>query len=244
VAASSTSPPSSGSRPRRSAKDLLQPGREALGGLILLLGIVALMWLVEALNVLDNNGLDTSGGIYPRNVDHLWAVFTSPFLHENFYPHLVDNTIPFVFMGVIIALRGAKRLALVTVIVILVGGLGTWLIAPGGTNTIGASGVVFGYATYLFTRGLFDRSVLEVLTGIVVGVVWGGALVSSVVPHNGISWQAHVSGAVGGVIAAWLLAGRGARTGTGPKPPTRPQGPGGGSGHQHLHDALDRALAP
>ena len=180
--------------------------RQSIEGLTLLAAIVALMWIVEGLNALDGKGLDNAGGIYPRNIDHLWAIFTSPFLHENFYPHLVDNTIPLVFMGVIIALRGAARLALVTLIVIVIGGLGTWLIAPSGTITIGASGVVFGYATYLFTRGLFNRSLLEVLVGVVVGVVWGGALVSSVVPHTGVSWQGHVSGAVGGVVAAALLA--------------------------------------
>jgi membrane associated rhomboid family serine protease len=182
-------------------------------------------------------------------VDRLYGILTAPFLHVSF-AHLIDNTIPFVFMGVIIALRGAARLALVTLIVIIIGGVGTWLVAPGGTVTVGASGVVFGYATYLFTRGLFDRSWLEILTGIVVGVIWGGALISSVVPHNGISWQAHVCGAVGGVVAAWLLAGRraarrpGAGQGSGP-------GSGGGRGGDprrtqpaHLHDALDRALAP
>jgi len=217
--------------------------RQAREGLLLLAAIVLLMWMIEGINALDGGGLDMGGGIYPRNVGHLWAIFTSPFLHENFYPHLVDNTIPFAFMGVIIALRGAARLALVTLIVIVVGGLGTWLIAPAGTDTIGASGVVFGYATYLFTRGVFDRSALEILTGVIVGVVWGGALVSSVVPHAGVSWQAHVSGAVGGVLAAWLLAGRHQRpangpgsTGGGPRPAPEP-------GHPHLHESLDRALA-
>jgi len=189
--------------------------RQSIEGLTLLAAIVALMWIVEALNALDSKRLDNAGGIYPRSFDHLWAIFTSPFLHENFYPHLVDNTIPLVFMGVIIALRGAARLALVTLIVIVIGGLGTWLIAPSGTITIGASGVVFGYATYLFTRGLFNRSMLEVLVGVVVGVVWGGALVSSVVPHSGVSWQGHVSGAVGGVVAAALLARPRTRTSAG-----------------------------
>jgi membrane associated rhomboid family serine protease len=72
---------------------------------------------------------------------------------------------------------------------------------------VGASGVVFGYATYLFTRGLFNRSLLEVLVGVVVGVVWGGALVSSLVPQTGVSWQGHVCGGIGGVVAAWLLMG-------------------------------------
>jgi membrane associated rhomboid family serine protease len=66
--------------------------------------------------------------------------------------------------------------------------------------------VVFGYAAYLLVRGFFDRSMLEILTGAVVGVVWGGALLASIVPHYGVSWQGHVCGAIGGVVAAWLLA--------------------------------------
>jgi membrane associated rhomboid family serine protease len=171
---------------------------------MLLAGIVALMWLLEVINTLDSNRLD-SDGIVPRNFDHLWGVFTAPFLHVSFQ-HLIDNTVPFVFMGVIIALRGAIRLALVTLIVIVIGGLGTWLIAPAGTDTVGASGVVFGYAAYLFTRGVFNRSVLEILIAVVVGVVWGGALLSSLVPHQGISWQGHACGAIGGFIAAWWLS--------------------------------------
>jgi membrane associated rhomboid family serine protease len=70
---------------------------------------------------------------------------------------------------------------------------------------VGASGLVFGYAAYLLVRGVFDRSVLEVFVGIVVGVVWGGALISSIVPHYGVSWQGHVCGAIGGVVAAYVL---------------------------------------
>jgi membrane associated rhomboid family serine protease len=175
-------------------------------GIALLGGIVALMWVVEVINTLDSNRLD-GDGIHPRNVTHLWGILTSPFLHASFQ-HLIANTIPFVFMGLIIALAGAGRLALVTAIVIVVGGLGTWLIGPAGYSTIGASGVVFGYATYLLTRGLFDRSVLEILTGVVVGVVWGGALLSSLVPQTGVSWQGHLCGGIAGVAAAWVLAGR------------------------------------
>jgi membrane associated rhomboid family serine protease len=191
----SVSPP-----PRASARK----GQTQLEGLILLGGIVTLMWAVEAINSLDSNHLAASDGIYARNVGHVWAIFTAPFLHFS-WQHLIANTIPFVFMGLIIALQGAKRLLLVTLIVIVVGGLGTWLIAPAGTDTAGASGVVFGYATYLFARGFFNRSALELLTGLIVGVVWGGALLSSVVPHTGVSWQGHVCGAIGGVVAAYVL---------------------------------------
>jgi membrane associated rhomboid family serine protease len=170
----------------------------------LLAAIVALMWLVEIVNTLDSNRLDRDG-IYARSFSHLWGIVTAPFIHVSFQ-HLLSNTIPFVFMGLIIALRGAARLALVTALVALIGGVGTWLISPGGVSTVGASGVVFGYATYLLARGLFNRSLLEILTGAVVGVVWGSALLSSIVPHYGISWQGHVCGAIGGVVAAWALS--------------------------------------
>jgi membrane associated rhomboid family serine protease len=187
-------------RPRVSARK----GQTQLAGLILLGGIVTLMWALEAINSLDSNHLATSDGIYARNVGHIWAIFTAPFLHFS-WQHLIANTIPFVFMGLIIALQGAKRLLIVTGIVIVVGGVGTWLIAPAGTDTAGASGIVFGYATYLFARGFFNRSALELLTGLIVGVVWGGALLSSVVPHTGVSWQGHVCGAIGGVVAAYAL---------------------------------------
>lgn len=183
-------------------------------GLELLAVLVAVMWIVEVVNALDSNRLDTAGGLYARNVDHLWAIFTSPFLHVGF-GHLIANTIPFVFMGAIIALRGAARLALVTLIVVIVGGLGTWLISPGGTDTVGASGIVFGYAGYLLTRGLFDHSVAELFTGAVVGVLWGAALIASLIPHGHVSWQGHLTGALGGVIAAWLLARRDGRRGAG-----------------------------
>ncbi len=188
----------------KSARDAT--GAPQRAGLLLLVWVVALMWILEVVNTLDSNALDNDG-IHPRNLDRLWGILSAPFLHVSF-AHLISNTIPFVFMGAIIALSGAVRLAAVTVIVIVLGGIGTWLISPANEVTLGASGVVFGYATYLLSRGLFNRRLLELLTGAVVGVLWGGALLASVVPHYGISWQAHVCGAIAGVIAAWLLAGK------------------------------------
>lgn len=175
-------------------------------GLQLLFALVAVMWLVEIVNTLDSNGLD-GDGIWARNLGRVWGIVTSPFVHASF-AHLISNTIPLVFMGAIVALRGAGRLAAVTLTVIVLGGLGTWLIGPSSQSTIGASGLVFGYAAYLLARGFFNRSVLELLTGLIVGVVWGAALLASLVPHPGISWQGHLCGALAGVVAAWALARR------------------------------------
>jgi membrane associated rhomboid family serine protease len=175
-----------------------------LDGLRALGALVAIMWVVELVNVLDSYRLDNDG-ILPRNVSHLYGIAFAPFLHASF-SHLLGNTIPFVMLGVAIALAGAGRLLVVSLIVALVSGLGTWLTAPGGSVTVGASGVVFGYATYLISRGLFDRRIVEIALGVIVAVIFGSALISDLIPHSGVSWEAHLFGGIGGVIAAAVLA--------------------------------------
>jgi membrane associated rhomboid family serine protease len=213
-------------------------------GIGLVAGMAGLMWIIEIINTIDSNNLNTDGGIHPRNVGRLWEILTAPFLHASF-AHLIGNTIPFVVMGVIIALRGAARVAAVTAIVIVIGGLGTWLIAASNSVTFGASGVVFGYAGYLLARGVFNRSALELLTGAVVAALFGTALLSSLVPHPGISWQGHLCGAIGGVIAAYVLAndrsrGAGGRPGGGT---TGGSGTSSSDGTGSDQSALDRLLA-
>lgn len=175
-------------------------------GIQLVLGMVALMWVMEVVDTIDNHGLDQYG-IEPRDVEGLRGVVASPFLHAGF-DHLVSNTVPFVVLGLLIALGGAIRVLLVTGIVMLVGGLGTWVFAPENTLHIGASGVVFGYATYLISRGVFDKSLLELAIGALIVAVWGGALLTGLLPREGISWQGHLFGAIGGIVAARVLAAR------------------------------------
>lgn len=173
-------------------------------GFQLIFGMVAVMWIVEVIDTIDNHRLD-QWGIEPHDVEGLRGVVASPFLHAGF-DHLISNTIPFVVLGLLIALNGAVRVLAVTGIVMLIGGLGTWLFAPENTLHIGASGVVFGYASYLISRGVFDKSALELGIGALVVVVWGGALLASLVPREGISWQGHLFGAIGGIVAARVLA--------------------------------------
>jgi membrane associated rhomboid family serine protease len=99
------------------------------------------------------------------------------------------------------------------VIVALVGGIGTWLVAPANTVHIGASGIVFGFAAYLVARGVYSRSMMQIALGVVVLAVWGTTLLRGLVPEDGISWQGHLFGAIGGVLAARLLHRRAERAG-------------------------------
>lgn len=166
--------------------------------------MVAVMWTAEIVDVAAGNRLDQLG-IEPRDADGLIGVATAPFLHAGF-GHLASNTVPFAALGLAIAFSGLARLAKVTVIVMLVGGLGTWLLAPGNTVHIGASGVVFGFAAYLIVRGIFNRSLGELALAAVVVLFMGGALLGGLVPRSGVSWQGHLFGALGGLVAARVLA--------------------------------------
>jgi membrane associated rhomboid family serine protease len=174
-----------------------------LPGALLVLAMAGIMWVLEVVNSLDSQRLDQDG-IVPRSFSHIYGILLAPFLHASF-GHLLDNTLPFLVLGFTIALASAGRVLAVTVIVGLTSGIGTWLIAPAHTDTVGASGIVFGYATYLICRGFIDRHAGEITIGVVVGLLFGGALISGLIPHAGISWQAHLFGGIGGVIAAQML---------------------------------------
>ena len=181
-------------------------GTDRTNALLFLVAMVALMWLTEVVDAVAGGSLDQYG-IHPRDIDGLPEVVSAPFLHAGF-GHLISNTIPFAVMGAAIALGGLVRIAAVTAVVGLVSGLGTWLIAPPDTVTLGASGLVFGYATYLISRGFLSKRVVDLVVGAVVVAIWGFALLQGLLPQERISWQAHLFGAVGGVVAASLLAGR------------------------------------
>jgi membrane associated rhomboid family serine protease len=179
-----------------------RPQDRGTSGFVLLAALVAVMWAVEVVDLVTGD-LD-SAGIRPRDADGLVGVALAPFLHGGF-AHLMGNTIPFVVLGAAIALGGLARIAAVTVIVAVVGGLGTWLTAPSGTIHIGASGLVFGFAAYLVARGAYSRRPLHVIAGLAVLAVFGTTLLAGLVPTPGVSWQGHLFGALGGLVAARLL---------------------------------------
>ena len=176
-----------------------------LEGVRLVAILLAIMWVGEIVDqVILDQRLDQYG-IEPRDTDGLVGIVASPFLHGDF-GHLIANTIPFAAMGAMIALGGLARVAMVTVIVGLVAGIGTWIIAPENTIHIGASGLVFGYGSYLLARAFFERKLVHIVTAAVVVVFYGGALLGGMVPEEGISWQGHLFGFIGGIVAARMLA--------------------------------------
>lgn len=169
-------------------------------------GLLALMWALEGLDTMTANALDNFG-IEPRQLSDLPNILWAPLLHFG-WPHLISNSIPFLVLGVITYLSGPVKWLVTTVISAIFSGLAAWLFSPIGTITAGVSGVIFGYLTYLLVRGIFSRKIGQILISLVVFLLYGSVLLGVLPGTPGVSWLAHLGGAVGGVIAAWLLHNR------------------------------------
>lgn len=165
-------------------------------------GFAGAMWLVRILDFLiPGPGSAAGHGIVPRTLVGLEGIPTAPLIHSDF-EHLAANTIPFLILGALILFRGVFELIFVTLVSGLVGGLGTWLFGAPNTHHIGASGIVFGFFGYLVFRTLFDRRWTSALITLLVAVLYGTAMLSSLIPAQSISWTAHFFGFLGGVMAA------------------------------------------
>lgn len=172
---------------------------------LILVGSLSVFWVVEIIDVvLPFWGLDQYG-IRPRTERGLWGILASPFLHGGF-DHLIGNSVPFLILGWLTMFRERWHFALVTVMAMLLGGLGVWTFGATGSVHIGASGVIFGYLGFLLLSGFFERRFGAILVSLGVGVAYGG-LVWGVLPSQpGISWEGHLFGFLAGILAAYVAA--------------------------------------
>ena len=176
---------------------------------VVMTALLAVLWLLEIADQLSGERLDYYG-IRARELDGLPGIFTSPFLHAGF-DHLLSNSLPFWVLGFLVFLGGLARWLITTVIAVISSGLSAWLLTPADTIIVGASGLIFGWLAYLLARGIWSRSAGQILVAVGVLVVYGGLIWGVLPSQTGVSWQAHLGGAIGGVLAAWLLHRRSSR---------------------------------
>ncbi|MER5225576.1 rhomboid family intramembrane serine protease [Streptomyces flaveus] len=184
-------------------------GERAKTAAKLMVGWVALLWLLEVVDVITGHSLDGLG-ITPREPSELVDIVPASFLHFGF-AHLAANTVPLLVLGFVAALGGLRRFAAVCALIIVADGLGVWLISPAHTNTAGASGLIFGLFGFLVISGFVERRPLGIMAGILIAAVWGSSVLVGIAPTNTtVSWQGHLVGLVSGVAAAFLFRRRSA----------------------------------
>ena len=186
-----------------------------------------LLVIVQVINSVTSYRLNAHFGIASRSLHGLMGVVTAPLLHQG-WGHLLSNLVPLLICGFLILIVSVRQFIAVTVLVWLIAGLGVWVLGPAHSITIGASGLVFGWLAFLVTRGVFTRNFGQIAIGVVLLAIWGGVFwtgivkvaVADITGVVTISWQGHLFGAIGGVLAAFLASRVDGQRRTKPKTPS------------------------
>ena len=211
------------SGPRRRAAEI--DVDEARKAFFLMVGFIALIWILQLFNWADHYQLDQSYGILPRSISHLGDIFTAPFLHFS-WDHIEGNSGPLFVFGLLAAYRGVGKFLGVTLVVVVTSGLAVWLFQDNKELTVGASGLIFGYFGYVLARGLIDRNLIDALAAVVMALSYAYILTVAIPGTPGVSWVGHLGGLVGGLASGWIFrTKRGLPRGGRTKPPAD-SGPG------------------
>lgn len=179
-------------------------------GLQLLAGFLAVLYLLEALDLFLGQGSQPLNeyGIRPRDWSHLYGILLMPFLHDGF-GHLAGNTLPMLVLGGMIVFHNPWRWIIATVVTTVVSGAAVFFLADPNTLHIGCSGLVFGYFGFLVAQAWFERSLPAIIVGLIVVLSYWGMLAGlSPFQRDNISWEGHLFGLLSGVITAWIICQR------------------------------------
>ena len=165
--------------------------------------LVLLLWLIKGADMLFDLELNNYG-LFPLQVKGLPGIFTSPFLHADL-AHLFANSIPLLILGSFLFYFYKDIAWMILFLTYIITGIWVWVYARGGAAHIGASGVIYGLASFLFFSGMIRRETgLLVITMLVAflygGLVWG--VFPQLFPNQPISWESHLMGLLAGFVLA------------------------------------------
>jgi membrane associated rhomboid family serine protease len=172
-------------------------------GAIVMAIVLAGLWVIEGVDTLSNHALDQLG-VRPWDLVGLDGIIFAPLLHVS-WAHLAANSLPLFVLGTALWTSGLRQWIVTTVTAWITSGLLAWLLTPIHYVVIGASGVIFGWITYLIVRGYLSRRWQHIVLGLIVLFAYGSLLLGVFPMSTGVSWQSHLGGAIGGILAAWLL---------------------------------------
>ncbi len=176
-------------------------------GAVVMAAVVGVLWLIELVDIAFGHALDNLA-IWPWNPVGLLGIVSAPLLHFG-VAHLAANSLPLFVLGTVLWASGPHEFRVATAVPWVTSGLLAWLLTPPGGRVAGASGVVMGWTAYLIARGILTRAAAYLTVGIGTVVVYGSVVLNVLPLQAGVSWQSHLGGALGGILAAWMLWGQG-----------------------------------
>ncbi len=184
----------------RTAEFMIAEARKAFWVMV---GFLGLIWVLQIVNWLTGYSLSYRFGVRSWDPGSLPDIISAPFLHWS-WAHIESNSGPLFIFGFLAAYRGVTKFLGVTALIAVASGLGAWFTAAPSTVGAGASGIVFGYFGYILVRGAFDRHLIDIVIGIVMALCFAYQF-TGLLPQEGIGWQAHLFGFIGGILGGWLF---------------------------------------
>lgn len=180
----------------------MQKPKEFFRKLIIPLTFPILLWIIYIVTYLFNISTYQLG-ILPRNLSGLIGIFTSPLIHGGF-SHLISNTAPLIVMGFSIFYFYPKVAYKVFTIIYFGTGILVWIFAREAYH-IGASGIIYGFVSFLFFSGVFRKDNRSIALALVVVFLYGGLIWGVLPVEKGVSWESHLFGAFVGIIPAFIF---------------------------------------
>lgn len=141
-------------------------------------------------------------GTQPRTITGLWGILCSPFLHGGL-DHIASNSLPVLVLGMITFYFYKPIAWPVFIWIYLISGIWLWIGGRGNTVHIGASGLIYGAATFLFFSGVFRKHKPLMVVSALVLFLYGSMMWGIFPLMPGMSWEAHLFGSIAGVMVAY-----------------------------------------
>ncbi|MGA7722954.1 MAG: rhomboid family intramembrane serine protease [Ignavibacteriaceae bacterium] len=177
--------------------------KEKLRSSIILPGsFILLLWVIRTGETVFSINL-THFGLLPNKLHGLIGIITAPLLHSG-YNHLASNTLPLLFLGVGILYFFPNSAYKVFACIYIIPGIFVWFFGRPAYH-IGASGMIYGFVSFLFFSGLIRRDTRSIALALLVTFLYGSMIWGIFPQNNGISWEYHLFGSLTGIACAIIF---------------------------------------
>lgn len=181
--------------------------KKMLLSMIIPLVFISLMWILKTIEVLFDFEM-THLGILPLTLNGIPGIVLSPFVHDDFR-HLFNNTLPLFFLASALFYFYSDIAIKISVWTWFLTGLFVWLAGRTAWH-IGASGLVYGLASFLFFSGIIRRYFRLVALSLLIVFLYG-SMVWGIFPdvYKNVSWESHMLGFISGIVLAVVYRNKG-----------------------------------
>ncbi|MEN8928423.1 MAG: rhomboid family intramembrane serine protease [Flavobacteriales bacterium] len=171
--------------------------------------LLVIIWGVHFINISFPNLALYTYGVDPREISGLRGILFSPFLHSTTdnYSHIFNNSVPLFVLSYFFMISYKPIFTKVTVFIWLFSGICTWLAARENYH-IGASGVIYGLAFFLFFSGIFSKNKRLIAVSLIVVFLYGSMIWGIFPGEERISWEGHLFGGISGIVMAFYYKNR------------------------------------